>query len=74
MNRFVESLGERGERDKLVTEDHASPNGLQDRIWKRALQDAYETVDKWLFVSLAVIGSKICRREGRTETKKRFTF
>ena len=44
-NYFVDR-SDRDRRDRLVREKYISPYGLQARMWKLALKEAYETVDK----------------------------
>jgi hypothetical protein len=44
--QFAASGGERAVRDGLVAESYTSRNGLQNRMWKLALKDAYETIDR----------------------------
>lgn len=74
LDRFGAIAGERQERDQLVAEGYASPNGLQDRMWKRALKDAYETVEKWLLSSASMIEPKVRRRDRWIQQEKRFAF
>ncbi len=74
LDRFGAIAGEREERDRLVKAGYASPNGLQDRMWKRALKDAFETVEKWLLSSAARIEPKVRRRDRWTGEEKRFAF
>jgi hypothetical protein len=47
--RFAAQVSPNSRRDELVASGYKSPHGLQARMWKVALKDAYETLDRyWL--------------------------
>ncbi len=54
---FSECVSDRTRRDALVADRYVSPEGLQARMWKMSLKDAYETVAK-NHAALAVV---LCR-------------
>lgn len=43
---YSNDQSDRDRRDRLVKEKYISPYGLQARMWKLALKESYETVDK----------------------------
>ena len=43
---YANDISYRSRRDTLVRQRYVSPHGLQARMWKLALKESYETVDK----------------------------
>jgi putative transposase len=61
-------------RDQLVARKYRSPHGLQARMWKMALKDAYETMDKY-WVSIAEdIRLLIYRKRNWTDEMRHYAF
>lgn len=72
--RFAQPPSEQPRRDVLVKERYASPNGLQGRMWKMALKDAYETVLKNWAALAAEIKPRIFEHPGWNETQQHYAY
>jgi putative transposase len=72
--RFALCPSERPRRDALTKERYANPNGLQGRMWKMALKDAYETVLKNWAALAAEIKPRIFQHDGWSETQQHYAY
>lgn len=72
--RFAQSPSEQPRQDVLVKERYASPNGLQGRMWKMALKDAFETVLKNWAALAAEIKPRIFAHPGWNETQQHYAY
>ena len=72
--RFAHSASEQPHRDALVKERYASPHGLQGRMWKMALKDAYETVLKNWATLAAEIKPRLFAHPGWNETQQHYAY
>jgi len=71
---FAGFCNERAYRDQLVASNYKSPYGLKARMWKMALKDAYETMDKY-WVSIAEnIRPLIYRKQKWTDEMRHYAF
>jgi len=61
-------------RDKMVKQNYQSPQGLQARHWKLALEDAAETWDKYWQAIFVKVRPKIARRKDLTETEQHYAY
>lgn len=72
---FQSHLGRpRTTRDEMVKEKYRSPNQLQARHWKLALDDAAETWDKYWQATFVKVRSKIYRRKDLSETERHYAY
>src|SRR5579862_9831853 len=61
-------------RDALLDAGYTSPHGLQGRMWKLALKDAYETVLKnWAALAVELRG-RVQQRTGWSAAQKRYAL
>ncbi len=72
--QFVACGGERPVRDGLVAESYVSGNGLQGRMWKLALKDAYETVDRQWQSLAAELRGRVAQQEDWTDEQKHYAY
>ena len=72
--QFSACGGERKVRDGLVAESYASRNGLQNRAWKLALKDAYETVDRQWQSLAAELRGRVARQADWTDDQKHYAY
>ncbi|MCQ3972534.1 MAG: transposase, partial [Anaerolineae bacterium] len=72
--RFALCPSEQPRRDCLVKEGYASPNGLQGRMWKMALKDAYETLLKNWAALAAEIKPRIFAHPGWSESQQHYAY
>ena len=61
-------------RDESVKQKYQSPNGLQARHWKLALDDAAETLDKYWQAIFVKVRSKIFRRKDLSEIERHYAY
>ena len=59
-------------RDERIKQNYRSPNGLQARHWKLALQDAAETWDKCWQAAFVKVRTKISHRKDLSETERHY--
>jgi putative transposase len=71
---FAGCSSERTRRDVLVKECYHNSNGLQGRMWKMALKDAYETVLKQWAALAAEIKPRIFQHDGWSETQQHYAY
>jgi hypothetical protein len=61
-------------RDKAVRANYQSPQGLQGRHWKLALQDVQETWDKHWQAVFVEVRRQIARREDFSDLERRYAY
>lgn len=61
-------------RDEQIKANYKSPNGLQARMWKLALIDAAETMDKYWQALFVVIRSLVHHNQNLTKEQKQYCF
>jgi putative transposase len=61
-------------RDEAIKQEYRSPNRLQARHWKLALEDAAETWDKYWQATFVKIRSKISHRKDLSETERHYAY
>jgi putative transposase len=61
-------------RDRAVKAKYRSPYGLQARMWKLALQDAAETMDKYWQSLIEKIRKNIYRNKALTDPQKHYAY
>jgi len=72
--RFAADDSDRAHRDKLVQAGYVSPHELQARMWKMALKDGYETVERqWASLSKD-LKPLIARHEQWSEPAKHYAY
>jgi len=64
----------RARRDALLRSDYSSPYGLQGRMWKMALKDAYETVARQWSALAAALRSRVARKGEWSEVQRHYAF
>jgi len=71
---FASIHNERAYRDQLVECDYESPHGLQARMWKMALKDAYETMAKYWSSIAEDIRPMVYRKHNWTDEMRHYAF
>jgi len=61
-------------RDEKVKQKYQSPNGLQARHWKLALEDAAETWNKYWQAIFVKVRLKISRRKDLSEAERHYAY
>jgi putative transposase len=61
-------------RDQALKQGYRSPNGLQARHWKLALEDAAETWDKYWQAAFVKIRAKISHRKTLSDTERHYAY
>ncbi len=72
--RFAQIKSQRQLRDKLVKDKYKSENLLQARMWKLALKDSSETVEKIFFALSQELRGKIGGKKSWNETQKHYSY
>ncbi|MFQ5795618.1 MAG: zinc ribbon domain-containing protein [Candidatus Bipolaricaulia bacterium] len=76
-SRFARHQNHRQARDELLTIGYQSPFGLQARMWKLALQDAIETIDRQWLALAEVLRPLVMAQKTRghfTDEQARYAF
>jgi len=71
---FAGTPNDRAYRDHLVARNYKSPYGLQARMWKMAMKDAYETMVKYWASIAQDIRPLVYRKRNWTDAMRHYAF
>jgi putative transposase len=71
---FAGTPNDRAYRDQLVARNYKSPYGLQARMWKMAVKDAYETMVKYWASIAEGIRPLVYRKRNWTDAMRHYAF
>jgi hypothetical protein len=71
---FAGLSDDRAYRDQLVARGYESPYGLQARMWKMALKDAYETMVRYWAAIVEDIRPLVYRKRNWTDEMRHYAF